>query len=154
MFSYSTVSTLKPTVEIVVTYSLSFNLYGIVVFSSASRDAPAYRWHLIRLETDHEDSHLMLDEHHRLGVDLGERTDVLEHDHVHLFLGVLDDLGLLLVVGLVVAGDIVVCVRSAYSALKLAKAKRQFTHEVFPEAISSVLAFFRFSKAFWWRKTG
>ena len=70
-----------------------------------------------------------------------------------LFRVVLDGLGLLLVAGLVVAGDLVVCVRSAYSALKLAKAERQVNHEVFPEAISSALAFFRFSKVFWLRKT-
>ena len=45
-----------------------------------------------------------------------------------------------------VAGDLVVGVRSAYSALKLAKARRQVIHEVLPEPTSSVLAFFRLRK--------
>merc|ERR1719263_2289969 len=49
MFLYSTVSTLKPIVGIVVTTSPSFNLYKIVVFPAASRPTINIRISLVLL---------------------------------------------------------------------------------------------------------
>ena len=86
-----------------------------------------------------------------------------------LFRGALDGRGLLLVAGRVVVVDLVAeslglrparlrALRVLHVEVGVSGASeadgrdtRETTHEAFSEAISSVLAFFRFSKAFWLR---